>query len=201
MAPIDAITGVNGSTPQWAYADAANLNDPSVGSTGSCSGQLATLCNAAQGCDGPTGGGSISGQIATGAPGIGLPSYGPANNKTYVRRVTNTAAYLQGGVYPNGEATSYYWQYGTTSSYGAKTKAVSLGAGTAVVSLSSQLADLKPGTTYHYRLVAGNASGTEYGYDVSFTTTGHAVIAKAKRAAAKRNRAKHRRQAGHPLSV
>jgi hypothetical protein len=33
VAAFQAITGVNGSTPQWAYADTANLNDPSPGST------------------------------------------------------------------------------------------------------------------------------------------------------------------------
>jgi hypothetical protein len=196
VAAFQAITGVNGSTPQWAYADAANLNDPSTGSTGSCAGQLAELCNAAQGYDGPTGAGSISGQIATGAPGVGLPSFGAADNKTYTRRITKTAAFLQGGVYPNGEATSYYWQYGTTTSYGSRTKTVSAGSGSAPVAFSSQLAQLKPGTRYHYRLVAINSSGTEYGYDVGFTTNGHAAAAKAKR-----TRAKHRRQAGHKLAV
>jgi hypothetical protein len=55
---------------------------------------------------------------------------------------------------------------------------------------------LKPGTKYHYRLVATNSSGTEYGYDGGFTTTGHATVAKVKR-----TRAKHRRQAGHTLHV
>jgi hypothetical protein len=187
-----------------------------LANTGSCSGELATLCNAAEGYDGPTGAGSISGQIATGAPGVGLPSFGSAEDKTYTRRITNTAAYLQGGVYPNGEATSYYWQYGTTTSYGAKTKALSAGSGSAAIAISSQLAQLKPGTKYHYRLVATNSSGTQYGYDVSFTTTGHAKIAKAKRTRAKRTRAKHTRakhtrakhtrakharQAGHTLTV
>jgi hypothetical protein len=154
------------------------------------------LCNAAAGYDGPTGAGSISGQIATGGPGIGLPSFGAAEDKTYTRRITNTAAYLQGGVYPNGEAASYYWQYGTTTSYGSKTKALSAGSGSAAIAISSQLAQLKPGTKYHYRLVATNSSGTEYGYDVSLTTTGHAKIAEGKR-----TRAKHRRQAGHTLAV
>lgn len=197
VAAFQAITGVNGSTPQWAYADAANLNDPSTGSTGACTGQSSVLCNAGEGYDGPTGAGSISGQLATGAPGIGLPSFGGSNAKTYVRRVTKTAAYLQGGVYPNGEATSYYWAYGTTTSYGQRTKTLSAGAGSAPVSISSQLAQLKQGTTYHYRLVASNSSGTEYGYDGTFTTTGHAVAAKA----TKRAQAKHRKQAGHKLVV
>lgn len=210
VAAFQAVTGVNGSTPQWAYADAADLNDPSSGSTGTCTGELAILCSAGAGYDGPTGAGSISGAITSGAPGIGLPSYGGANSKTYTRRVTKTAAYLEGGVYPNGEATSYYWQYGTSPSYGSRTTAVGVGSGTAPVPVTSQLTHLAPGTTYHYRLVATNSSGTEYGYDGTFTTTGHATIAEAKRAAAKRaaakraaakrTRAKHRR-AAHGLAA
>lgn len=187
VAAFQAITGVNGTTPQWAYADAANLNDPSSGSTGSCVGALPVLCNGAAGYDGPTGAGSISGQIVPGAPGIGLPSFGPAGNKTYVHRVTRTAAYLQAGVYPNGQATSYYWQYGTSSSYGSRTTAASAGSDTAPVLLASRLAALKPGTVYHFRLVATNPSGTEYGYDGSFTTTGHATTA-----ALKQRRGHHR---------
>ncbi|MGH2862781.1 MAG: S53 family peptidase [Solirubrobacteraceae bacterium] len=196
VAAFQAITGVNGSTPQWAYTDAANLNDPTTGSTGACAGELSALCNAATGYDGPTGAGSISGQIAPGAPGIGLPSLGPSDSKTYTLRLANTGAWLRAGVYPNGEATSYYWQYGTTSSYGSSTAAVSVGAGAAPVSIGSHLATLKPGTKYHYRLVATNASGTEYGYDGMFATTGHAMAAKARR-----TRAKHRRHAAHKLAI
>ena len=48
VAAFQAITGVDGSTPQWAYADAANLNDPSTGSTGACSGQLSVLATQAK---------------------------------------------------------------------------------------------------------------------------------------------------------
>jgi hypothetical protein len=195
VAAFQAITGVDGSTPQWAYADAANLNDPSSGSTGACSGQLALLCNAASGYDGPTGAGSISGQIVQGAPGVGLPSLGPSDGKTYTEKAANTSVSLVGGIYPNGEPTTYYWQYGVTPSYGLRTKAVSVGSGTAPVSIFSRLTDLKPGTRYHYRLVASNASGIEYGYDTSFATTGQAGLARAKRD--RRSRPAHGRTGTH----
>jgi subtilase family serine protease len=191
VAAFQAITGVNGTTPQWAYADSANLNDPSTGNTGSCGGEISVLCNAAQGYDGPTGAGSISGAITTGAPGIGLPSFDSADGKTYTRKVTKTVASIQGGVYPNGEATSYYWQYGTTTSYGSKTKALNVGAGTAPVTISSELAKLEPGSRYHYRLVATNASGTEYGYDGSLATSGHALAVRSRHVVRTRNRTHH----------
>lgn len=193
VAAFEAVTGVDGSTPQWAYTDAANLNDPVAGSTGACAGQLPVLCNAGPGYDGPTGAGSISGQIVTGAPGIGLPAYGPASNKSYTLRVTDTGAYLRGGVYPNGQATTYYWQYGPSTTYGLRTRGYSAGAGSAPVGAIGHLINLAPGTRYHYRLVAVNASGATYGYDSTFATTGHASAARARRGRAKHERKKYGR--------
>ncbi len=177
VAAFEAVTGVDGSTPQWAYTDAAELNDPATGSSGNCAGELSVLCFAGQGYDGPTGAGSISGQIVTGAPGIGLPAFGPADNKTYVRRVSDTSAWLQGGVYPNGEPTTYYWEYGSTTAYGSRTKSLTTGSGTDPTASSAHLEHFKPGTTYHYRVVASNATGTAYGYDASFTTMRRASMA------------------------
>ncbi|HWE59667.1 MAG TPA: hypothetical protein VG228_08235 [Solirubrobacteraceae bacterium] len=52
------------------------------------------------------------------------------NSKSYTRRVTNTSAWLEGGLYPNGEATTCYWQYGATTSYGFRTRALGVGSGT-----------------------------------------------------------------------
>ncbi len=170
VAAFEAVAGVDGTTPQWAYTDAAELNDPTTGSTGSCAGEPTILCDAGRGYDGPTGAGSISGQIVTGAPGIGLPAFGPASNKTYTRRTSASAAWLQGGVYPNGEATTYYWQFGTTTSYGSRTRAVSAGSGTSPVTAVAHLGHLLSGARYHYRLVATNRTGTTYGYDASFST-------------------------------
>jgi hypothetical protein len=188
VAAFEAITGVDGSSPQWAYTDAVRLNDPNVGNTGGCNGQLTLLCNAGQGYDGPTGAGSISGQIVTGAPGIGLPALGPAAAKTYTRRVSNTGAWLLGGVYPNGQATTYYWQYGATTTYSSRTTGLSAGSGAQPVIVSAHLTGLTPGTRYHYRLVAVNATGTTYGYDASLVTSGHAARAVTHRLRPRRGR-------------
>ena len=178
-AAFEAVTGVDGSTPQWAYTDSPNLNDPSTGSTGMCAGTLTLLCDATTGYDGPTGAGSISGQVVTGAPGIGEPVFGSADSPSYVKHVTPTGARLLGGIYPNGQATTYYWQYGTTAAYDTRTAALSAGAGTRPVSAFGKFAGLTSGTTYHYRLVATNPTGTSYGYDYTFTTAGHADAKKA----------------------
>ena len=90
--------------------------------------------------------------------------------------VTPTSARLNGTVTPNGQATSWLFEYGTTSSHGSKTSARGAGSGTGPVNVSRSLTRLKPGTTYHFRLVATNASGTIFGSDRTFTTIGPPVV-------------------------
>jgi hypothetical protein len=166
IAAYEAITGVGGATPQWAYTDSAALNDPTGGSSGNCPANIAYICDAGPGYDGPTGIGSISGAVVAGAPGIGGPTYGG----TYTQSAGATTAALGGGVYPNGLDTTYYWQYGPTTSYGAQTGPIDVGAGQAPVAATGALSGLAPGTVYHYRLVAQNGRGVAYGYDSELTT-------------------------------
>ncbi|HEX7310380.1 MAG TPA: hypothetical protein VF232_04310 [Gaiellaceae bacterium] len=90
--------------------------------------------------------------------------------------VAPTSARLNGTVTPNGQATSWLFEYGTTSSHGSKTSAGGAGSGTGPVKVSRSLTRLKPGTTYHFRLVATNASGTIVGSDRTFTTIGSPVV-------------------------
>ncbi len=84
--------------------------------------------------------------------------------------VTSTGATLNGTVNPNGLAATYYFQWGTTTSYGNTTTSTSAGSGTTAVAESASLASLTGGITYHYRLVATNSDGTSYGNDFTFTT-------------------------------
>jgi len=82
-------------------------------------------------------------------------------------------ATLQGTVNPNGQTTSWWFEYGTSTSYGLKTATRTAGAGTRPVDVSVSLTKLAAGTTYHYRLVASNATATSYGGDQSFVTFGN----------------------------
>jgi len=82
--------------------------------------------------------------------------------------VTTTGATLNGVVNPNGVETKYYFQYGTTESYGKETAAVSAGAGTANLNESKAITGLTAKTTYHFRAVATNANGTTDGPDKTF---------------------------------
>ena len=83
----------------------------------------------------------------------------------------STTATVSGTVSPGGQSTSWHVEYGTTTTYGSQTANMSAGAGTANVAVSGSLANLAPGTTYHYRVVATNAAGTSRGADGVFTTT------------------------------
>jgi hypothetical protein len=85
--------------------------------------------------------------------------------------VTPTTAKLSGAVTPNGRSTSWYFEYGTSTSYGSKTSSRGAGSGTSAVAVSSSLSRLNVATTYHYRLVARNDSGTTVGGDRSFSTS------------------------------
>ncbi len=81
-------------------------------------------------------------------------------------------ATLEGTVNPNGVDSHYYFQYGTSPSYGSTTGEVDAGSGTSAVPASATVG-LSPGTTYHYRLVARNSAGLiAYGGDEAFTTPG-----------------------------
>ena len=89
-----------------------------------------------------------------------------------VASVTPTTATLKGTVLPNGLSTTWWFEYGTSTSYSSRTSSHSAGSGTKTTSQSIGIKSLKPGTTYHYRLVAQNSSGKSYGSDRSFATVG-----------------------------
>jgi phosphodiesterase/alkaline phosphatase D-like protein len=84
--------------------------------------------------------------------------------------VGSTAATLRGGVNPRGVQTSYWFEYGLTNTYGARTAPRTLSAGNSTRSVSARLSGLEPGKTYHYRVVAQNQNGLTVGSDRSFTT-------------------------------
>ncbi len=92
--------------------------------------------------------------------------------------VTPTSATLNGTVNPNGLATTWYFEWGTTTAYGNTTAVTSAGTGTSTVSVNAGITGLTGGVTYHYRLVATNADGTSYGTDLTFTY-GAAVVTTA----------------------
>lgn len=166
-----ALTGIDTTgTGAWPYVNAKHLNDIVSGNndsgaddpSGRCKPEIAYICHAGPGYDGPTGVGSISGAVVPGGPGIG---------GTFDEAVTGDSALVTGGIYPNQRPTTYRIEYGRTASYGDQTERLSVGTGAALVPVQVRLQGLMPDTRYHYRLVATNSFGTDDGYDGTFTTT------------------------------
>jgi 6,7-dimethyl-8-ribityllumazine synthase len=81
-----------------------------------------------------------------------------------------TEATLQGTVDPNGEATTYLFEWGTSDQYGQSTAELPAGEDHLGHSESARLTGLAPGTVYHFRVLAKNGLGTTPGGDEVFTT-------------------------------
>lgn len=97
----------------------------------------------------------------------------PGATTNAAAEVKATSATLKGSVNPKGAATTYQFEYGTTTAYGAKAPATakSAGSGSEDVEVSEPIGGLVKGTLYHYRLVATNGAGTTQGEDKTFTTS------------------------------
>jgi subtilase family serine protease len=173
----------NLTTPAWAYSTSGQLNyihqanpavsaifhvnnnstfsDPTSSSivTPQCAVDLSTpLCSQQpSGWSGQTGMGSISGDVVTGAPGIGSNGYIVHSNKRSVR--------IMGGVYTNNENTHVFLQYGKSRNYKFSTRRVLLLSHPGVnrVGFTIPKSIFKP--LKNYRIVAVNGSGRAYGYN------------------------------------
>jgi hypothetical protein len=108
--------------------------------------------------------------LLSGSAGVAAVLATPTAITGPVSAVGTTSATASGTVNPNGQSTSWYFEYGTSTSYGRRTASRSAGSGTNNVQVSGALTGLTPGTTYHYRLVATNGGGTSRGADGIFTT-------------------------------
>jgi sugar lactone lactonase YvrE len=81
-----------------------------------------------------------------------------------------TQATLGGVVNPDGSESKYFFEYGTTTSYGTKTEELSAGAGLSNLEESKKITGLASSTTYHFRIVATNSLGKTVGKDGVFKT-------------------------------
>lgn len=100
-------------------------------------------------------------------------TFAPAAPSVVTRAATNVttgSATLNGILNPKGSLTTFYFQWGTTASYGNTTSSQSAGNGTGNVAVSANLNGLTYNMTYHYRLVATNSLGTSYGSDMTFAS-------------------------------
>lgn len=101
----------------------------------------------------------------------------PEVSNTAVSHITATEASVSAEVNPQGLATSYSVEYGTSESYGQSSRVFQLPAqDSAAHRVTVELAGLAPATAYHARLVAVNALGTADGPDVAFTTRAQVTL-------------------------
>ncbi len=95
----------------------------------------------------------------------------PTSTTGNANNITQTSAKLNGTLKPNNQDTTWHFEIGTTNAYGANTaEAGPVKAGAGNTNVSADAGNLAPGTVYHYRLVATNASGSIPGKDRTFTT-------------------------------
>ena len=94
----------------------------------------------------------------------------PESDTGAATRITKTSAKLEGRVTPMGIGTSFWFEVGTDTSYGETTTPSFAGVEPTPRTVTGELTTLSRATTYHYRLVAQNASGTTYGQDRTFKT-------------------------------
>jgi trimeric autotransporter adhesin len=102
-------------------------------------------------------------------------STGPSATTKAASSVTASSAKLNGSVKPNGLATTCFFDYGSTTSYGSKSGTVNAGAGTSTVNVSSTISGFGPGI-HHFRLSCTSSAGTSTGSDLSFGTAGAPVV-------------------------
>jgi len=110
--------------------------------------------------------------------------YAPSVTTEEPSAVTAGSATISGSVNPGSSgpdsATTYEFQYGTTTAYGEQFPLApgTVGEGETEVPETAALTGLQPGTTYHYRIIATNfnnavepqAPQSSYGVDRTFTT-------------------------------
>ncbi len=106
---------------------------------------------------------------AAGASAASAQTPAPTASTGPARGVERTLATLTGSVDPNGVATTYRFEYGTTT-LNRRTDDRSAGAGRGAVNASVQVSGLEPGTRYRYRIVAQSEGGPVFGVVRAFTT-------------------------------
>jgi hypothetical protein len=95
---------------------------------------------------------------------------GPTVVTTSAASIDGHSETLNATVNPNGVPATFHFDYGTDTSYGASTADQSAGSGSSAVAVSDTASGLLANTTYHYRVVGSNASGSILGDDQTFTT-------------------------------
>ncbi len=122
---------------------------------------------------------SAGGESESAVQAFPLPDPGPLVSEQGVENILPTVATLTATINPEGEGTTYRFEYGTDESYGQSTPTATLpGSEFGEEEVEAPIAGLAPETTYHFRVVATNHCNpsepaqecTAQGEDRTFTT-------------------------------
>jgi hypothetical protein len=98
------------------------------------------------------------------------PTQAPVAQTGAASAITSSGATLAGQVNPNRQQTAYAIEYGTSTSFGTLSPVVALDAANSPEPVSTTVSGLTADTTYYYRVVATNATGTTAGTVMTFST-------------------------------
>jgi hypothetical protein len=117
-----------------------------------------------------------SGGVSPGADKT-LQTLGPLIAATWAQGVGFTEATLKAQIDPEGAATTYRFQYGDQGPCDAnpctETSALPVGADSTLHTVGTVLEGLKPGTVYHYRVLAESSVALDKGPDRALATYVH----------------------------
>ncbi len=83
---------------------------------------------------------------------------------------TSSTAVVSGQANPNGSGTSYWFEYGETTSMGNRTSMQAIGSGFSNISAPGFITGLKTNTLYYFRLSTKNSFATVNGTQYTFRT-------------------------------
>ncbi|CAN5925695.1 hypothetical protein BH11MYX4_BH11MYX4_36950 [soil metagenome] len=83
-------------------------------------------------------------------------------------RVASSTAKLEGRINPLGTSSMFWFEYSADTSYGMTTEPTYGGLQITPRTVTAQVEELTPGTTYHYRLVVENETGRSTGAAAAF---------------------------------
>jgi lysophospholipase L1-like esterase len=106
------------------------------------------------------------------------PQLAPNASTNPANSITINSATLNGGVNPNGAATTAWFEWGTSPTLAtfSATSNQSLGAGTTTILFSASISGQESWKTYYYRAVASNSGGTQKG-EIKIFPTGEYYVA------------------------
>jgi hypothetical protein len=117
---------------------------------------------------------NASGSIASGSRVVTTGLAPPEVQTGTVSDRTSDGATLHGSIDTLGQQTTYHFDFGTDSNYGARSPAnheLVAGNGRTIRLVAVRVSGLIAGATYHYRLVAQNPSGQTEGADRTFVAS------------------------------